>query len=370
MRNILKIILCLFLISISVLSVAASYAYFQSNVTGNVNAKSNVVKSGKMELNFKDGEEINCKDIFPGWVGLKRFTVTNTGTFSLKYDINFNNLTNTFVNKQDLIYNLVSTSSDKNINLQNVSDTVLPDTGNNINIAQYEIKPNEVHSFILEIKYLNRNYNQNSDMGKTLIGKLEVVSTESTKKETNIPLTMETMLLSEKANIGDYVDYTSSSDATNKSISCYYGNPVNNGYRVLNKEKKSIEIIHAGVPECLEYNRDSKNTLDNINNVLKNYLNKNIATKVRSVDCNDLKKFDKKACKNNIRIQNDLVNVGTYYWLGDKKDKRYINFIDYLGYASNTYGVTLGIRPVIKLKNDIIIKGGNGSKEHPYKIDI
>ena len=147
-----------------------AYAFFTATVTGNDTAKGDVVETGSLSIVYTNGQEIRGENILPGWSSSKTFTVENTGTVEATYNINWENLTNTFVNKTDLVYTLTSTNSGGTL-----TETQIPNSGKHINIlSNIKIDPGVIQEYTLTIEYKNKDYDQSSDMGKSLIGKIEV----------------------------------------------------------------------------------------------------------------------------------------------------------------------------------------------------
>ena len=147
-----------------------TYSWFSSIITGNNNAQSNVVETGTLSIVYTNGQEIRGESIEPGWSETKTFTVENTGTVEATYNINWETLTNTFVNKQDLV--LMFTSDNNGGNLE---ETQISSSGNHINIlSNITIQPSVVQTYTMTVTYKNENYDQSSDMGKQLLGKIEV----------------------------------------------------------------------------------------------------------------------------------------------------------------------------------------------------
>ena len=163
-------ILIVGIILFSVLALTGlTYAWFSATVTGNENAKNNVVETGTLSIVYTNGEEIRVENIVPGWSETKTFTVENTGTAKASYKINWENLLNEFVNKEDLVYTI------NGDNGRSINESQIPESGEHINIINnISIEPEEVHTYTMTIKYINRDKDQSSDMGKRLIGKLEV----------------------------------------------------------------------------------------------------------------------------------------------------------------------------------------------------
>ena len=151
--------------------IASAFAWFSATVTGNDTAKGDVVETGSLSIVYTNGQEIRGENITPGWSETKTFTVENTGTVEATYNINWENLTNTFVNKQDLVLKLTSTN-----NGGNLEETQISNSGNNVNIlSNITIAPGVIQTYTMTITYKNQDYDQSSDMGKELIGKIEVL---------------------------------------------------------------------------------------------------------------------------------------------------------------------------------------------------
>ncbi len=147
-----------------------TYSWFSSIITGNDTAQSNVVETGTLSIVYTNGQELRGESIEPGWSSSKTFTVENTGTVEATYNINWENLTNTFVNKEDLVMSLKSTN-----NGGTLTETQIRGSGSHINIIKnIKIEPGVIQEYTLTIEYKNKEYDQSSDMGKSLIGKIEV----------------------------------------------------------------------------------------------------------------------------------------------------------------------------------------------------
>ena len=147
-----------------------AYAFFTATVTGNDTAKGDVVETGSLSIVYTNGQEIRGENILPGWSSSKTFTVENTGTVEATYNINWEKLTNAFVNKADLVMSLTSTNFGGTL-----TETQIPNSGTHINIIKnIKIDPGVIQEYTLTIEYKNKDYDQSSDMGKSLVGKIEV----------------------------------------------------------------------------------------------------------------------------------------------------------------------------------------------------
>ncbi len=166
---ILSIIGSLLLVSIA---VATSYAYFVANVSGNKDTNNVVVTNGVMALEYKDGDAINLDNAIPGSSVSKTFTVKNTGNVSTNYTIYFSELSNKFVDKTDLVYTLTSSDGGKS-----VVQTQVPST-NEAMVSNYAIDAGKTHTYTLTITFLNKDENQNDNMGVTFSTKVSINETK------------------------------------------------------------------------------------------------------------------------------------------------------------------------------------------------
>ena len=67
---------------------------------------------------------------------------------------------------------------------------------------------------------------------------------------------------------------------------------------------------------------------------------------------------------------NSYLNNGNYFWLSSKKSDNTTWYINNEGISSATDNkVSLGVRPIVTLKSDLVIVSGNGSKDNPYIIE-
>ena len=166
---ILSIVGVLMLVSIA---VATSYAYFVANVSGNKDTNNVVVTNGVMALEYKDGDEITLANAVPGNSVIKTFTVKNTGNVSTNYTIYFSELSNKFVDKTDLVYTLTSSDGGKS-----VAQTQVPST-NEAMVSNYAIDAGKTHTYTLTITFLNKDENQNDNMGVTFSTKVTINETK------------------------------------------------------------------------------------------------------------------------------------------------------------------------------------------------
>ena len=166
---ILSIVGVLMLVSIV---VATSYAYFVANVTGNKDTNNVVITNGVMALEYTDGDEITLANAVPGSSVTKIFTVKNTGNVSTNYTIYFSELSNKFVDKNDLVYTLTSSDGGKN-----VAQTQVPDS-NEAMVSNYEIEAGKTHTYTLTITFLDKEENQDDNQNVSFSTKVTINETK------------------------------------------------------------------------------------------------------------------------------------------------------------------------------------------------
>ena len=90
-------------VSILLVGVGVSLAYFGIKIIGNDTAKNNKVVTGNLELTFTDTNEITLNDAFPGDSFTKTISVKNTGTKDVSYNLVWTELTNGIINNELVI---------------------------------------------------------------------------------------------------------------------------------------------------------------------------------------------------------------------------------------------------------------------------
>ena len=146
--------------------ISVSYAYFVSDIT--VNKKEMNVSSKRLAIIFTDTKEIVDNEIMPGWSTSKSFTVENKSGSVFYYDINIEDLINTFVTTGYLQYKI--TSTDGGYNMEEFIDIPKSEEARKEVLAnKIEIGNEEKHTYTIEFRYLNDpNVNQSEDMDSYL----------------------------------------------------------------------------------------------------------------------------------------------------------------------------------------------------------
>ena len=137
-----------------------SYAFFSASVAGI--SQEMVITTGHMSVSFSQGNVIGSSDkMIPGQSITIPFEISNTGNVTAYYDLYFNNVINTFVDKNDLVYTLVSDDGGLNI-----AETIAPSEsgkfGNGIGIGV-----GETHHYMLTILFKVDDTDQGDNKGVT-----------------------------------------------------------------------------------------------------------------------------------------------------------------------------------------------------------
>lgn len=159
--------------------VGATFAYFTASVAGNDTASSVVVKTAQIgTITYTNGNEVKLDNAYPGATSeTKTFTVAadTSATANVNYSLNWTNVTNGFVNKEDLVYTLTGANSDAS----NTTTTLVTKTNEvapsaNTLIGSSVLKPGETHTYSLTVKFKETGSDQNANQGKAFTGKIEV----------------------------------------------------------------------------------------------------------------------------------------------------------------------------------------------------
>ena len=164
-----KIVIPALLILMLVVIGEVTYAYFTAGVEGNNEAKKAVAKTGIMSLQFDGTNIISLEGALPGAYHEIKFSVENTGTLETPYAIDFTEVTNTFVDKNDLVYQISSSNNGGKVEKW----TILPSENKTI-IPVAVISKGETQEYTLTIHFKETGDNQNDNQGKIFTGKVQV----------------------------------------------------------------------------------------------------------------------------------------------------------------------------------------------------
>lgn len=158
----------LFVITIILMILGFTYAFFSTTIFGNQNAKQTVITTADLKLVFIDTQMLSTANMLPGQTISKTFTVENTGTNVVDYEINVVDVINEFTNNE-LVYSITSTN-----NGGTIEEALVPTTNSLLMIST--IEPNVVQEFTITLKFKETGENQNINQGAVFNGKLQINS--------------------------------------------------------------------------------------------------------------------------------------------------------------------------------------------------
>ena len=160
------------IISVLILLIGASFAYFSLEITGNDTAKYNTITTGELKLTFIDTNVLTLDNALPGDSATKTISVKNTGTIDTSYNIVWQELTNTITNDE-----LVIEATCKRLNSSNTEE------GTCESISQKAVSSNKLklnipieagitHEYTLKLTFIDTGSTQNYNKNKSFNGKI------------------------------------------------------------------------------------------------------------------------------------------------------------------------------------------------------
>ena len=231
-------------VSILLVGVGVSLAYFGIKIIGNDTAKGNKVVTGNLELTFTDTNEITLNDAFPGDSFTKTISVKNTGTKDVSYNLVWTELTNGIINNE-----LVIEATCKQLNASNSEEgtcssisqkAVSSDSNITSNIP---IKPGYTHEYTVKITFIDTGKPQNYNKNKTFEGKLGI--TESSAKTVYCTYDGELTQGAEYVN-GQYT-YRYMQEGTYVNSGLAWRNITSDGWGVQLTDKASTDAVTSKV---------------------------------------------------------------------------------------------------------------------------
>ncbi len=173
-----KPVIIITIISLLLLVVGISYAYFTATITGNETASTIRATGGVMTINYDSlSNTITVQNIYPrseAWL-VKEFTVTGTNTtdIGMNYSLTLDITTNTF-SSGALIYTLTNNNPSSGTPVEEVENEPIPSgTGEKLlGYGQFETGSNIVHSYTLSIYFLDTGVNQNDDQESRFVARV------------------------------------------------------------------------------------------------------------------------------------------------------------------------------------------------------
>lgn len=182
MKNRRIIVLCITAIVLIVTGLLYfSYGYYMTNITGTENSKKLTSLTKIFKFEFSDGTEklvSSNTNFIPGSVIEKTFTITNKSTEGVYFNIDLDEVTNTFSRTSDIIYEVY-------YNNEIISTNIFPTINSSI-VTNLYIEKDGTRTYTLKVKYLNSDENQISDIGKSISANIVFSRTDSPKTKFNI----------------------------------------------------------------------------------------------------------------------------------------------------------------------------------------
>lgn len=166
--RIVLIVVLIVTVIVSILGV--TYAYFMV-VINSGNTSSMLIRASKLEITYQESKNISGDGVEPGWSDTKVFTIKNTGTKILNYNLVFTDVINTLVYKNYLVYSLVGTGS----GAYNTAGTLqFPSADQEIGQG-ISIDPGVTHNYTMTINYINdEEFDQSDDMSKIFVATISI----------------------------------------------------------------------------------------------------------------------------------------------------------------------------------------------------
>ena len=232
----------LYLIIIALLSfliIGISYAFFNTIINGNSNAKDVVVEAGTLKLTYIDGPAINVQNIKPGWNTTKTVSVKNTGTLEAAYNVVWQELTNEITNDE-----LVISATCKRLNASGIEEgtcksiTELPVKSKTIS-KNISIEAGFTHEYTFTILFKETGTNQNYNMKKTFEGKLGIEE----YKDTVVYCTFDGELTQGAEYVNGQYTYRYKQEGKYASSGIVWKNILSDGWGVQLTDKTSTEPV-------------------------------------------------------------------------------------------------------------------------------
>ena len=169
-----KYIYMIVILTLVVLVLGLSYAWFNAVITGNDTAKKNTVVTGDLKLTYTDTNEMSLSNAFPGDSFEKVISVKNDGTVNLNYNLIWQELNNGITNNE-----LVIEATCKRLNSSNTEEGTcegISESAVNSVIIKNDIliEPKVTHEYTLKVTFKDTGLVQDYNKNKTFTGKLGI----------------------------------------------------------------------------------------------------------------------------------------------------------------------------------------------------
>ena len=162
------------IISVLILLIGVSFAYFSLEITGNDTAKYNTITTGALKLTFTDTNALTLTDALPGDSATKTISVKNTGTIDTSYNIVWTKLTNEIINDELVIEatcKRLNSSNTEEGTCESISQTPIKSDTIKKNIS---IEPSITHEYTVKVTFIDTGSLQDYNKNKSFSGKLGI----------------------------------------------------------------------------------------------------------------------------------------------------------------------------------------------------
>ncbi len=165
-KNALYIVVVSSLIILFCLVYQGTYSYFSREFQDNrPQNNANLTTADLQDLTLVAGNSNSSNLLIPGESVDSSFTITNPGNVKVCFKLNWSEVTNTFVNKNDL---LVELKNSKNVVL---ATSIFPSQDETFT-SELAIEAKTEETYTVTVTYQNTEENQSEDMGKTFNAKI------------------------------------------------------------------------------------------------------------------------------------------------------------------------------------------------------
>ena len=203
MRNKYKTIsIILVILLVLTVTVGLSYAYYVAFVSNDSNnVKTNITSENLIDIELAGDNNITSSNLIPGESVSTTFTVNNQNNVRVCLSLLWSDVTNTFINKNDLVVSLKDSTGTEWISLE---DKQIFPSGNDTLLATLSLRPVHKETYTLTVTYQETMEDQSSDMGKsfkgTIIGELKECPTSAVEYITELAKSNDSLVYDETSD--------------------------------------------------------------------------------------------------------------------------------------------------------------------------
>ena len=203
MRNKYRIAsIILVILLVLTVTVGLSYAYYVAFVSNDSNnVKTNITSENLIDIELAGDNNITSSNLIPGESVSTTFTIDNQNNVRVCLSLLWSDVTNTFINKNDLVVSLKDSTGTEWISLE---DKQIFPSGNDTLLATLSLRPVHKEIYTLTVTYLETLEDQSSDMGKsfkgTIIGELKECPTSAVEYITELAKSDDSLVYDETSD--------------------------------------------------------------------------------------------------------------------------------------------------------------------------